>query len=92
MKKCVLEFCHSNKASWIDSNSYQIFDVVLPNGNTEKHVGKLWSVLTVDEQYTLFKKYKKQFKNTDLFMKTKDSKFHHAPFFTNINVHVFVPQ
>ena len=58
MKQCVIEFCHSDEASQIDSNSHQIVDVVLPNGDTEKHVGRVWSVLTVDEQHKLFKNSK----------------------------------
>ena len=55
MKKCVQEFCHSDEASRIDSNSHRIVDVRLPNGDVEKHVGRVWSVLTVNEQHQLFK-------------------------------------
>ena len=58
MKQCVLDFCHSNEASQIDSNLHRIVDVVLPEGKIEKHVGRVWSVLTVDEQHTLFKQSK----------------------------------
>ena len=57
-KQCVLEFCHSDEASQIDSNSHRIVEVVLPSGRKEKHVGQVWSVLTVDEQHTLFKQSK----------------------------------
>ena len=32
MKQCVLDFCHSNEASRIDSNSHQVIDVVCPDG------------------------------------------------------------
>ena len=58
MKQCVLDFCHSDKAAQIDSNLHWIVDVVLPDGKIEKHVGRVWSVLTVDEQHTLFKQSK----------------------------------
>ena len=58
-KQCVLDFCHSDKVSQIDSNSHQIAEVVFPSGRKEKHVGQVWSVLTVDEQHTLFKQSKK---------------------------------
>ena len=58
MKQCVLDFCHSDKALQIDSNLHQIVDVVLPNGKKEKHVGRVWSVFTVDEQHMLFKQSK----------------------------------
>ena len=56
--KCVLEFCHSNEASHIDRNSYRIVEVSLQNGGIEKHVGRVWSVLTIDEQLKLFKQSK----------------------------------
>ena len=54
--KCVQDFCHSDESLRINSNSHHIVDVDLPNGDVEKHVGRVWSVLTINEHYELFKK------------------------------------
>ena len=48
-KKCVLDFCHSEDSSSIDSNSRKIIDV-----NGEKHVGRVWLAKTINEQYKMF--------------------------------------
>ena len=58
--QCISEFCHSDESSVIDSNSRKIVTV-----KGEKHVGRVWVVPTVREQYRLFQnsdtveKYKK---------------------------------
>ena len=57
-RKCVLEFCHSDEASRIDSNSHHIAEMNLPNGGIEKHVRRLWTVLTIYKQHKLFKQSK----------------------------------
>ena len=49
MKQCVLDFCHSDKALQIDSNLHRIVEVVLSNGKKEKNMGRMWSLLTVDD-------------------------------------------
>ena len=48
-RKCVLDFCHSEDSSSIDSNSRKIIDV-----NGEKHVGRVWLAKTINEQYKMF--------------------------------------
>ena len=57
-QKCVLEFCHSNEALRIDSNSRRIVDLNLPNREIEKHVGRIWLFLTIEEQHKLFQESK----------------------------------
>ena len=52
-EQCVITFCHSDESSRIDSNSKRIVEVTI-DGKTEKHVGRVWAVRTIDEQYTLF--------------------------------------
>ena len=49
-KESIAEFCHSDESSSIDSNSRKIIIVT-----GEQHVGRVWSVKTVNEQYSLFK-------------------------------------
>ena len=49
-KESIAEFCHSDESSSIDSNSRKIIIVA-----GEQHVGRVWSVKTVNEQYSLFK-------------------------------------
>lgn len=50
--KCesVLDFCHSDCSSTIDSNSRKIVTI-----KNEQHPGRVWLVKTLDEQYNLFK-------------------------------------
>jgi len=51
--QCVKDFCHSDESSTIDSNSKRL--VAVKNGNrVEQHVGRVWLVSTIDEQYALF--------------------------------------
>ena len=52
-EQCVLTFCHSDESSNIDSNSKRLVDVIR-DGKIERHVGRVWAVRTIDEQYTLF--------------------------------------
>jgi len=49
-KEAIDEFCHSDESSSIDSNSRKIIIVT-----GEQHVARVWSVKTVNEQYSLFK-------------------------------------
>ena len=49
-KESIANFCHSDESSSIDSNSRK---VIIVTG--EQHVGRVWSVKTVNEQYSLFK-------------------------------------
>ena len=47
------DFCHAEEASSIDSNSRRI--VKVKRGEEyEKHVGRVWRVPTIQEQYKLF--------------------------------------
>ena len=48
-KQCVLDFCHSDDSSSIDSNSRKIILV-----DNVKHVGRVWSAKTIKEQYMMF--------------------------------------
>ena len=52
-RKCVEEFCHSEESSSIDSNSKRMVEVKRGQ-EIELHVGRVWNVLTVTEQYNLF--------------------------------------
>jgi len=54
MQECIREFCHSDESSRIDSNSHRIVDVKGEDGKTSKHVGRVWSALTINDQYKLF--------------------------------------
>ena len=47
--KAMLDFCHSEEVSNIDSNSRKIIDI-----NWENHVGILWWAPIVKDQYYLF--------------------------------------
>ena len=49
MRDSIYDFCHSEESSTIDSNSRKIIEV-----NGERHVGRVWLVPTVREQYKLF--------------------------------------
>ena len=50
----MLTICHSVKSSTIDSNSKRLVEVI-KDGNIERHVGRVWAVRIIDEQYTLFR-------------------------------------
>ena len=52
-EQCILTFCHSDESSTIDSNSKRLVEVIR-DGKIERHVGRVWAVRTIDEQYTLF--------------------------------------
>ena len=54
MRECICEFCHSDKSLRIDSNSHRIVEVKGEDGNISKHVGRVWSALTTNDQYKLF--------------------------------------
>ena len=60
--QCISEFCHSDESSVIDSNSRKIVTV-----KGEKHVGRVWVVPTVREQYRLFQNSEtvEKYKNLD---------------------------
>lgn len=70
-KKSIRDFCHANKGSCIDSNSRRIVDVLslIQPGSIGKHVGRVWEVVSVDEQYGLFmnsqtiEQYKQLYRN-----------------------------
>ena len=53
-QQCVDDFCHCDESSNIDSNSRRTVKVTNEDGIVEKHVGRVWLVSTVDEQYNLF--------------------------------------
>ena len=46
----IVEFFHSDESSSIDSNSRKIIIVT-----GKQHIGRVWSVKTLNEQYSLFK-------------------------------------
>ena len=46
-EKCVLTFCHSDESSRIDLNSKRLVEVIR-DGKTERHVGRVWAVRTID--------------------------------------------
>ena len=48
-KHCVLDFCHSDESSSIGSKSRKIIIV-----SKVKHVGRVWSAKTINEQYMMF--------------------------------------
>ena len=48
-RRCVLEFCHSDDSSSIDSNSRKIITI-----DGIPHVGRVWLAKTIDEQYQMF--------------------------------------
>ena len=50
MRNSIYDLYHSEKSSTIESNSRKIIEV-----NGEKHVGRVWLVPTIKEQYNLFK-------------------------------------
>ena len=52
-RKCIAAFCHSEESSSIDSNSKRMVEVKRGQ-EIELHVGRVWNVLTVTEQYNLF--------------------------------------
>ena len=52
-KESILCFCHSDDSLTIDSNSKRIVEVKIAD-KVEKYVGRVWAVLTIDEQYSLF--------------------------------------
>ena len=52
-KDSIITFCHSDDSSSVDSNSKRIVEV-MKGEICEKHVGRVWSVKTIDEQYSLF--------------------------------------
>ncbi len=43
-RSCVLEFCHSDDSSSIDSNSHKIITI-----DGSPHVDRVWLVKTIDE-------------------------------------------
>ena len=49
-QQSILEFCHSDESSTINSRSKRMIEVLV-DGRTEKHAGRVWSVLTVNQQY-----------------------------------------
>mmetsp|Transcript_35612 Transcript_35612/g.41221 ORF Transcript_35612/g.41221 Transcript_35612/m.41221 type:complete len:86 (-) Transcript_35612:213-470(-) len=51
--KFVKCFCHFDESSSIDSNSRRLINVVIDDV-TERHVGRVWNVSTIDDQYALF--------------------------------------
>ena len=48
-KQSVLDFCHSDDSSSIDSNSHKTIIV-----NKVKHIGRVWSANKINEQYMMF--------------------------------------
>ena len=52
-RNCVFEFSHAGEASSIDSNSRRVIEVKRGE-EYEKHVGRVWRVPTIQEQYNLF--------------------------------------
>ena len=52
-EQSVIDFCHSDESSSIDSNSKRFLGIDR-NGTIEKRVGRVWAVSTMNEQYTLF--------------------------------------
>ena len=49
----MIDFCHSDESSSIDSNSKRVLEIDR-NGTIEKHVRRVWAASTIDEQYALF--------------------------------------
>ena len=52
-KQSVYTFFHSDKSLSIDSNSRHLINVMIDNV-TERHVGRVWNVSTINDQYALF--------------------------------------
>ena len=53
--RSIVQFCHSEEASHIDSNSRRIVDVINEEGEEEKHIGRVWEFPTIREQYEVYK-------------------------------------
>ena len=51
-EQCILIFCYSDEPSTINLNSKRLVEVIR-DGKIERHVGRVWAVRTIDEQYTL---------------------------------------
>ena len=52
-RQCIFQFCHSDDASRIDSNSSRCMNVTV-NGMKEWHVGRAWDVSNLGEKCALF--------------------------------------
>ena len=52
IKNSILTFCHYEEASVIGYNSHRAIDIIV-SGFTEKHVGRVWNVITIDERCDL---------------------------------------
>ena len=81
-RQSVLDFCHSDEGSSIDSNLHKVVTI-----NNVDHAARVWSVMTVNEQYELFKQ-------SDIVEEfTRLHSNYVTPlrtFFTIIGVHVFL--
>ena len=51
-KNSILTFCHSDYSSSIGSNCSRLVDGSI-NGILEKHDGRVWNVITIDEKHSL---------------------------------------
>lgn len=53
----IKDFCHSEEASHLDSNSRRIVVALNKNGEEEKYVGRVWEFPTVREEHTVYRIY-----------------------------------
>ena len=51
-KKCIVEFCHSDEASRIDTNQFRSMEV---EGSENPHEIRVWEVSTLKSKYEKFK-------------------------------------
>eukprot|EP00957_Ditylum_brightwellii_P055665 4217314-Ditylum_brightwellii.AAC.1 len=53
-RRCVLDYCHSNDALRIDTNTHRCVKIRGEDGEEESHVGQVWCVLTLRVKYEAF--------------------------------------
>lgn len=51
-KICVVNFCHSDEASRVDTNHWGMIEV---KGSSTRHEPRIWEVTSVDDKYKLFR-------------------------------------
>ena len=51
-EQSILDFCHSDESSSIESNSKYVLEIDR-KGTIEKYVGRVWAICTINKQYAL---------------------------------------
>ena len=55
-RACIHEFCHSEEASNVDTESYRVYKIRDPDTNeTENHPARVWNESTMNKRYQSFR-------------------------------------